>query len=104
MFFFDNPELSGIFNLGTGRSQTFNELAAATVNACRLNDGLAELSLEELVKDGLIRYVDFPDSLKGKYQSFTEANIQSLRDVGYEADFFDVKVGVSRYVQALLAE
>ncbi len=104
MFFFDNPELSGIFNLGTGRSQTFNELAAATVNACRLNDGLEELSLEELVKDGLIRYVDFPDSLKGKYQSFTEANIQSLRDVGYEADFFDVKVGVSRYVQALLAE
>lgn len=102
MFFFDHPDLSGIFNLGTGRSQTFNELAVATVNACRVADGLPELSLEDLVANGSIRYIDFPEGLKGKYQSFTEANIQALRDVGYADTFFDVKEGVSRYVNTLL--
>ncbi|MDO4641506.1 MAG: ADP-glyceromanno-heptose 6-epimerase [Neisseria sp.] len=104
LFFFDHPELSGIFNLGTGRSQQFNDLAAATVNACRIAEGQEALSLQELVKEELIRYIPFPDDLKGKYQSFTEADITSLREVGYDASFFDVNEGVSRYVQWLLAK
>ncbi|WP_373776069.1 NAD-dependent epimerase/dehydratase family protein, partial [Neisseria dentiae] len=102
LFFFDHPEKSGIFNLGTGRSQQFNELAAATVNACRVAEGKAAMTLEELVKEELIRYIPFPDALKGKYQSFTEADISRLREAGYDGTFFDVNEGVSRYVQWML--
>lgn len=102
LFFFDHPEKSGIFNLGTGRSQQFNELAAATVNACRSAEDKAAMTLDELVKEELIRYIPFPDALKGKYQSFTEADISRLREAGYDGTFFDVNEGVSRYVQWML--
>ena len=102
LHFFKHPEKSGIFNLGTGRSQTFNELAAATVNACRVNEGKEALSLADLVKQELIRYIPFPDSLKGKYQSFTEADIGRLRDAGYSAEFYNVEQGVARYVHGLI--
>lgn len=103
LYFLDRPELSGIFNLGTGRSQSFNELAAATVNACRAQQGEATLSLDEMVAAGLIRYIDFPDALKGKYQSFTQADIAALRAVGYQDDFYTVEEGVARYIAALSA-
>jgi ADP-L-glycero-D-manno-heptose-6-epimerase len=101
LFFLDNPEKSGIFNLGTGRSQPFNDLAAATVNACRAAEGKDRLPLESLVKHGLIRYTEFPDALKGKYQSFTQADITRLRDAGYEEEFLTVEQGVDRYVDWL---
>ena len=104
LYFLDNPDQSGIFNLGTGRSQPFNDLAAATVNACRAADGLPKLSLSELVAQGLIRYVDFPDALKGKYQSFTQADISKLREAGYSSDFYTVEQGVERYVAWLLQQ
>ena len=103
LFFFDHPEKSGIFNLGTGRSQPFNDLAAATVNACRAAEGKPPLSSDELVKEELIRYSPFPDALKGKYQSYTKADISRLRDAGYQDSFYSVEEGVSRYVQTLLA-
>ena len=102
LFFLDHPEQSGIYNLGTGRSQTFNDLAVATVNACRVADGLPALELDELVKQELVRYKPFPDELKGKYQSFTEADIGKLRAAGYTAPFYDVNEGVSRYVYWLM--
>jgi len=102
LYFLDHPNQSGIFNLGTGRGQQFNDLAAATVNACRAAEGKPELSLAELVAEGLIRYIPFPDALKGKYQSFTQADITQLRQAGYEDAFFDVKTGVSRYVAWML--
>lgn len=102
LFFFDHPEQSGIFNLGTGRSQPFNDLAAATVNACRVAEGKQAMSLKELVEEELIRYIPFPDALKGKYQSFTEADISRLRAAGYEDSFLDVNEGVSRYVHWML--
>ncbi len=102
LFFFDHPELSGIFNLGTGRSQPFNDLAAATVNACREAEGKEKMSLQQLVEARLIRYIPFPDALKGKYQSFTEADITQLREAGYEEPFYDVEQGVSRYVKWML--
>ena len=104
LYFLDNPDKSGIFNLGTGRSQPFNDLAAATVNACRVADGKQALSLAELVEREIIRYIDFPDSLKGKYQSFTQADISKLREAGYDYPFFDVDEGVSRYVHWLLQQ
>lgn len=102
LYFLDHPNQSGIFNLGTGRGQQFNDLAAATVNACRAAEGKPELNLAELVAEGLIRYIPFPDALKGKYQSFTQADITQLRQAGYQDEFFDVKTGVSRYVAWML--
>lgn len=104
LFFFDNPDQSGIFNVGSGRSQSFNELAAATVNACRVAKGEHALTLAEMIARELVRYTPFPDALKGKYQSFTQADIGSLRQAGYQERFFDVDEGVSRYVYWLMQQ
>ena len=104
LYFWDNPEKSGIFNLGTGRSQPFNDLAAATVNACRAAEGKPKLSLAELVEQQLIRYIPFPEDLAGKYQSFTQADTEKLRAAGYADDFYTVEQGVERYVAWLLEQ
>jgi ADP-L-glycero-D-manno-heptose 6-epimerase len=92
---------SGIFNLGTGRAQSFNELAAATVNACRALEGKPVQSVAELVAQGIIEYIEFPEALKGKYQSFTEADIRQLRGIGYTDAFAPVEQGVAEYVKWL---
>ncbi len=101
MFFLDHPEKSGIFNLGTGRAQSFNDVAVASVNSCRALNGEAALPLDELVAQGLIEYIPFPEALKGKYQSYTQADLNNLRGVGYDAPFASVEEGVARYVQWL---
>jgi ADP-L-glycero-D-manno-heptose 6-epimerase len=93
--------ISGIYNLGTGRAQSFNELAVATVNACRRLDGLPALPLADLVAAGLIEYIPFPDELKGRYQSFTQADTERLRAAGYTEAFADVEAGVADYVKWL---
>jgi len=90
---------SGIFNLGTGRAQSFNDVAVATVNACRAAQGEAALSLAELRDRGMIEYIAFPEALKGKYQSYTEADVSLLRQAGYDAPFASVEEGVAQYVQ-----
>jgi ADP-L-glycero-D-manno-heptose 6-epimerase len=102
LFFLDHPGKSGIFNCGTGASQTFNDVAMATVNALRVAEGKAALSLAELRSQGIIQYVDFLPGLKSKYQSYTEADLSALRASGYAAPFFDVATGVTRYVEWLL--
>ena len=101
LFFLDHPEKSGIFNLGTGRAQSFNDLAVANANAGRALKGLPALPLAELVREGIIEYIPFPEALKGKYQSFTQADLTKLRAAGYAAPFFDVEQGVGQYVQWL---
>jgi ADP-L-glycero-D-manno-heptose 6-epimerase len=101
LFFFDHPGLSGIFNLGTGRGQTFNDVAAATVNACRAQDHKPQLSLVEMGEQGIVQYIPFPEALKGKYQSYTQADMRALRAQGYGADFLAVEEGVTRYVNWL---
>lgn len=100
LFFLDHPEQSGIFNLGTGRAQPFNDLAVATVNALA-NEGNAPLSLEGIIDRGLLEYLPFPDKLKGKYQSFTQADISALRAAGYDEPFTDVATGVAKYMDWL---
>ncbi|MDR2239918.1 MAG: ADP-glyceromanno-heptose 6-epimerase [Zoogloeaceae bacterium] len=90
---------SGIYNLGTGRAQSFNEVAAATVNACRAAAGETPLTLAELRQRGVIEYIAFPEALKGKYQSHTEADVSRLREAGYAAPFAGVEEGVGHYVQ-----
>ena len=92
---------SGIYNLGTGRAQSFNELAAATVNACRALEGKPRLSVAELVAQGIIEYIPFPEALKGKYQSYTEADLAQLRNAGYSGEFASVDQGVASYVEWL---
>lgn len=101
LHFLDHPEKSGIFNVGTGRAQTFNDLAVATVNACRALSGEAALPLAELVHQGLIEYIPFPADLRGRYQSFTEADLAKLRKAGYEASFASVEDAVPQYVDWL---
>jgi ADP-L-glycero-D-manno-heptose 6-epimerase len=102
MFFLENHDKSGIFNLGTGQAQSFNDVAVATINALREADGKGELSLAEMQQQQLIRYIPFPQQLIGKYQSYTQADISALRDIGYDAKFFDVAQGTTRYVNHLL--
>ena len=92
---------SGIYNLGTGRAQSFNELAAATVNACRALEGRPVQSVAELVAQGIIEYIPFPEALRGKYQSFTEADLSQLRSAGYTDAFSAVEEGVADYVKWL---
>ena len=99
--FLDHSQRSGIFNLGTGRAQTFNELATATVNACRTLEGKPALPLAELVSQGVIEYIPFPPQLVGKYQSFTEADLTRLRSAGYAGQFASVEEGVTKYVAVL---
>jgi len=102
MHFLDHPEKSGIFNLGTGQAQSFNDVAVATVNSLRTHQGEAALALEELIQQELLRYIPFPAQLKGKYQSYTQADINALRASGYTEPFLNVGQGVSRYVNYLL--
>ena len=101
MYFLDHPEKSGIFNLGTGRAQPFNDIAHSTVNACRELEGRPPLSLQEMVSQGIVEYVEFPAALKGKYQSFTQADISALRAAGYTEEFDTVAAGVTKYVRKL---
>jgi ADP-L-glycero-D-manno-heptose 6-epimerase len=98
----DHPQVSGIFNLGTGRSQSFNEVAVATINACRSAAGALPLTLAEMQAAGLIEYIDFPPALRGKYQSFTQADVSALRAAGYGMPIMSVEEGVPRYVARLL--
>lgn len=104
LFFLDNPDVSGIFNLGTGRSQTFNDAAVATVNACRKLDGKPPMTLAEMHAQGIIEYIPFPDALKGKYQSFTQADLGNLRGAGYAHEFLSVEQGVANYIPWLAAQ
>ena len=103
LFFLDHPEISGIFNVGTGKAQSFNDVACATVNAVRRARGEAPMSLAQLRESGVIEYIAFPPQLVGKYQSFTQADVSALRSAGYGEPFLSVEEGVGRYVASRLA-
>ena len=97
LWFFDHPEKSGIFNLGTGRAQPFNDVATAVVSTLT---GKA-MTTAEAVAAGLIDYIPFPEALRGKYQSYTQADLTALRATGCDHAFADVATGVASYMQAL---
>jgi len=88
LWFLDNPDRSGIVNLGTGRSQSFREVAAAVIG---------------WFGRGEIEYIPFPDQLRGRYQSFTEADMTALRALGYTRAFRTVQQGVPLYLDWLQA-
>ncbi len=102
LFFLDHPEISGVFNVGTGKAQSFNDVACATVNAVRRSRGEAPLTLAQLRDSGVVEYVSFPPQLVGKYQSYTQADISALRAAGYGEPFLSVEEGVGRYVGSRL--
>ncbi|MDI9330261.1 MAG: ADP-glyceromanno-heptose 6-epimerase [Alphaproteobacteria bacterium] len=104
LWFFDHPQACGLFNLGSGRAQPFNDVALAMVNSHRAALGEAALGLAQAVQDGLIEYIGFPDALRGHYQCFTQADLGALRAAGCDHAFADVATGVRRYIQGLSAK
>ncbi len=97
LWFLEHPDHSGIFNLGTGHAQPFNDVALAVVSAARERAGDTAPTLEDLVRLGMIEYIAFPEALVGKYQCFTEADLTGLRAAGCDHVFADVAAGVRRY-------
>jgi ADP-L-glycero-D-manno-heptose 6-epimerase len=104
LFFLDHPQQSGIFNCGTGRAQPFNDVARTVVNTLRASRDQPEQSLQELVGQKAIQYISFPEDLKGRYQSHTQADLTQLRAAGYDRPFRDVQTGVAQYVRTLLEQ
>ncbi|MDW5375942.1 ADP-glyceromanno-heptose 6-epimerase [Halomonas sp. HP20-15] len=86
LWFLDNPEVSGIYNLGTGRAEPFKAIAETVI---------------DYYAKGEIEYIEFPDELKGRYQSYTRADISRLREAGYTAEFKTVREGVRAYLDWL---
>ena len=101
LWFLDHPNQSGIFNLGTGRAQPFNDVALSVVNALRASKGNSALDLAGATQAGLIEYVPFPDALRGKYQCYTQADLTALRASGCDHAFADVQSGVTQYMATL---
>ena len=101
LWFLEHPDVNGIFNLGSGRAQPFNDVAVAVVNATRAARGEPPLALAEVVDGGLIEYIEFPAALVGKYQCYTEADLGRLRAAGCDHAFADAASGVARYAAAL---
>ncbi len=88
LWFYEHEKVSGVFNVGTGASATFNDVAKAII---------------AWHGRGAIRYIPFPDELRSRYQSFTEADVTALRRAGYSRPFRDVRVGIKDYLDALVA-
>ncbi|MBM1195052.1 ADP-glyceromanno-heptose 6-epimerase [Pseudomonas weihenstephanensis] len=94
----DHPHTGGIFNVGTGRARSFNDLALATINSLRAAENRPPLTLETALLEGVLRYCEFPDSLKGKYQVYTCADLTQLREAGYREPMLTLEEGVQRYI------
>ena len=86
LWFLEQPDKSGIYNCGTGRAETFNEMAAAVIG---------------YHGRGQVEYIPFPDHLLGAYQSYTQADLTNLRKMGYVRNFNPVKAGVKSYLDGL---
>jgi ADP-L-glycero-D-manno-heptose 6-epimerase len=84
----ETPSASGIFNVGTGKARSFRDMIAALFAAL----GLAPK----------IEYIDMPETIRGQYQYFTEAEVANLRHAGYNAGFLSLEDGVKRYVTQFL--
>jgi ADP-L-glycero-D-manno-heptose 6-epimerase len=82
------PQVSGIFNVGTGKARSFRDLISALFRA---------LGLEPKIE-----YVDMPENIRGQYQYFTEAKVDHLLNAGYNAGFTSLEDGVKRYVTQYL--
>jgi ADP-L-glycero-D-manno-heptose 6-epimerase len=84
----ETPSVSGIFNIGTGKARSFRDLIAAMFTA--------------LGREPMIEYIDMPESIRGSYQYFTQAEMENLRRAGFNAAFGTLEEGVTRYVKSYL--
>lgn len=103
LHFWQHPA-SGIYNTGSGRAQSFNEVALTVVNTLRTERAEPALTLEQAVAQGLIEYVAFPRALEGRYQAFTEADLTRLRAAGFAAPMQTVQQGTAAYMRWLLTQ
>ena len=87
----------------SGDRRGFNDVAVATVNACRRHANEPPLALADMQRQGVIEYIPVPPELAGKYQSYTQADISALREAGYAAPLMTVEEGVARYIETLIA-
>ena len=90
LFFFDNPHLGGLYNIGTGEARTWNDLVIAVFVA--------------MGKKPNIEYIDMPDSIRNQYQYFTQADISKLRSSGYDEQVTPLEDAIKDYVQNYLQE
>jgi ADP-L-glycero-D-manno-heptose 6-epimerase len=88
LWLFDNPEVTGLFNLWTGQARTYLDLAHAVCDAAG--------------KPRSVEFVDMPEELRGQYQSFTQAQMDRLRAAGYPGQFTPLEEGVRRYLRDYL--
>ncbi len=89
-FFYENRPEKGIFNIGTGKARTFNDLAENVIKNSKIK--------------AYIEYIDMPEDIRDKYQYFTEAKINKLRNAGYNKDFYSLEEGIRDYVTNFLAQ
>jgi ADP-L-glycero-D-manno-heptose 6-epimerase len=101
LWFLEHPGASGVFNVGSGNPRPFNDVAHSLVNAVRALAGEPGLTLQEMVLQGLVTYIPFPDALRGKYQCHTQADLTALRAAGCDVEFTDVAAGTGLYTQWL---
>lgn len=85
LFFLDNPQRSGIYNVGRGEAESFLRVAQLVARAL----------------EGEIEYIPFPEELRGKYQAYTQADLTRLRAAGYRETFVPLERGVEMYLRAL---
>lgn len=90
VWFLDNPNVSGLFNMGTGQARSFADLAKAVYVSAGT--------------DPLIEFRDMPEELRGKYQYYTQADMNKLREAGYDKPFTSLEDGIKTYVQDYMAK
>jgi ADP-L-glycero-D-manno-heptose 6-epimerase len=99
---FWNRPASGVFNVGSGRAQSFNDVAMAVINSLREANGQGALQLKQAASQGTIEYVEFPIDLRDRYQAYTQADLTRLRNAGYSESMMTVEQGIAAYVRWLL--
>ncbi|WP_372370865.1 ADP-glyceromanno-heptose 6-epimerase [Candidatus Uabimicrobium sp. HlEnr_7] len=90
LWFLENEKCNGIFNVGTGKARTWNDLAQAIFKSMNL--------------EKKIEYINMPMSLRNQYQYFTEANMEKLHSVGYKETFFSLEEGIRDYYDNYLLQ
>ena len=96
MWVYENKNISGIFNLGTGEASSFNEVAKLII--------LNHNELDDQAFDNIVEYIKFPETLKGRYQCYTLANMNAIKSFGFDIKFLSLNKGVAKYIQKLKAK
>jgi ADP-L-glycero-D-manno-heptose 6-epimerase len=90
IWMYENKPKSGLYNVGTGKARSFNDLATAVANSLNVERN--------------ITYINTPHKLRDKYQYFTQAEMSKLRKVGYLHIFCELEKGVDKYMKKLIGK